>query len=84
MVYFTMYEQLRCFIKDRQDVEGSFFHQQPVWLTSLVAGGVGRTLAVTMVSPLELIRTKMQSQKLSYQGTAKISRNIQCYITLFH
>ncbi|XP_046450968.1 solute carrier family 25 member 40-like [Daphnia pulex] len=76
MVYFTMYEQLRCFIKDRQDVEGSFFHQQPVWLTSLVAGGVGRTLAVTMVSPLELIRTKMQSQKLSYQEVGVAVREL--------
>ena len=69
MVYFTTYEQLRCLIKDRQQVEGSMFYHQPVWLTSLIAGGVARIWAVTLVSPLELIRTKMQSKKLSYQGT---------------
>jgi len=70
VVYFTTYEQLRCFIKDRKQIEGSLFYQKPVWLTSLVAGGVARIWAVTIVSPLELIRTKMQSKKLSYQGTA--------------
>jgi solute carrier family 25 protein 39/40 len=55
-------------IKDRQQVEGSLFYHKPIWLTSLVAGGVARIWAVTIVSPLELIRTKMQSKKLSYQG----------------
>ena len=68
IVYFTSYEQLRCFIKDKQAVQESIFHGKPVWLTSLIAGGVARIWAVTLVSPLELIRTKMQSKKLSYQG----------------
>lgn len=34
----------------------------------LMAGMVARVFSVTVVSPLELIRTKMQSQKLSYYG----------------
>lgn len=37
----------------------------PVWI-SLTAGGVARVWAVTLVSPLELIRTKMQSQKMAF------------------
>lgn len=34
----------------------------------LLAGMAARVFSVTVVSPLELIRTKMQSQKLSYYG----------------
>jgi len=69
VVYFTTYEQLRFFIKERQmaSKEGSFLGRQPVWISALVAGTVARTFAVTLVNPLELIRTKMQSKKLSHQ-----------------
>lgn len=38
----------------------------------MVAGGTARIWAATLVSPLELIRTKMQSQKLSYGGMTLI------------
>ncbi|CAD6227306.1 GSCOCG00006095001-RA-CDS [Cotesia congregata] len=42
-------------------------HQtQPFWIP-IVAGATARIWAATLVSPLELIRTKMQSQKLSYR-----------------
>lgn len=34
----------------------------------LLSGTIARAVAVTVVSPLELIRTKMQSQKHSYHG----------------
>ena len=70
MVYFTTYEGLRQQVQDRQKIEGSFLSRQPLWLTSLVSGAVARIWAVTLVSPLELIRTKMQSKRLSYQGEA--------------
>lgn len=40
---------------------------QPLWIPML-AGATARTIAVTIVSPLELIRTKMQSKKLTYAG----------------
>jgi len=33
-----------------------------------LAGSLARASSVTIVSPLELIRTKMQSEKLSYFG----------------
>lgn len=35
----------------------------------LLAGMTARVFSVSIVNPLELIRTKMQSQKLSYYGT---------------
>lgn len=69
VVYFTTYEQLRLFIKDKQlAAKGdSFLGRQPLWISALAAGAIARTFAVTLVSPLELIRTKMQSKKLSHQ-----------------
>ncbi|XP_045030539.1 solute carrier family 25 member 40 isoform X2 [Daphnia magna] len=76
VVYFTAYEQLRCLMKDRQEVEKSLFYHKPVWLTSLLAGAIARTWAVTVVSPLELIRTKMQSQKLSYREIGVAVRDL--------
>lgn len=48
-----------------------FFHidqtEQP-FSVPLLAGMAARVFSVAVVSPLELIRTKMQSQKLSYYG----------------
>lgn len=61
VVYFVTYENLRLLLKDRH---GGI---QPSW-GPLIAGAAARFWAVTLVSPLELIRTKMQSKKLSYQG----------------
>lgn len=46
--------------------------EQPFWIPVL-AGGTARIWAASLVSPLELIRTKMQSQKLSYAGRVKIN-----------
>ena len=61
VVYFVTYENLRLLVKDRH---GGI---QPYW-GPLIAGTAARFWAVTLVSPLELIRTKMQSKKLSYRG----------------
>ncbi|XP_050544726.1 probable mitochondrial glutathione transporter SLC25A40 isoform X2 [Daktulosphaira vitifoliae] len=67
IVYFVSYEQIRCFIFD---VVKPFYSQnidenQLLWI-SAVSGCTARLGAATSVSPLELIRTKMQSKKLSY------------------
>ena len=44
----------------------------------LISGGMGRIFAVTLVNPLELVRTKMQSQRMKfYQGN-----NIQQKLTI--
>lgn len=59
VIYFTSYEQLRLLIRDHHG------GVQPVW-GPLVAGAVARTWSVSVVSPLELVRTKMQSRRLSY------------------
>lgn len=66
IVYFVSYEQIRC---NLHDLTKPFYanndQNQPLWISG-VSGCVARFGAATSVSPLELIRTKMQSKKLSY------------------
>ncbi|KAM6368888.1 mitochondrial glutathione transporter SLC25A39 isoform 1-T1 [Pluvialis apricaria] len=59
VIYFTTYDQLRDYLHARS---GSRGHHIP-----LLAGALARLGAVTVISPLELIRTKMQSRQLSYR-----------------
>uniref|UniRef100_A0A8D2NUA9 Mitochondrial glutathione transporter SLC25A39 n=1 Tax=Zosterops lateralis melanops TaxID=1220523 RepID=A0A8D2NUA9_ZOSLA len=61
VIYFTTYDQLRDYLHARMG-KGSWSHYIP-----LLAGALARLGAVTVISPLELIRTKMQSQQLSYR-----------------
>ncbi|XP_069682426.1 mitochondrial glutathione transporter SLC25A40-like isoform X3 [Periplaneta americana] len=72
VVYFVTYENLRLFIKDRH---GGF---QPHW-GPFMAGSIARFWAVTLVSPLELIRTKMQSKKVSYQEMQQALKSMLHY-----
>ncbi|NP_001085722.1 solute carrier family 25 member 39 L homeolog isoform X1 [Xenopus laevis] len=58
IIYFTCYDQLRDFL-----CYGLGYHGNHI---PLVAGALARLGAVTVISPLELIRTKMQSRQLSY------------------
>lgn len=60
VVYFTLYDQLR-----HKFHLWSGSYEQPIWVPML-AGSGARVLAVTVISPLELVRTKMQSKRLSY------------------
>uniref|UniRef100_A0A3B3RPU9 Mitochondrial glutathione transporter SLC25A39 n=2 Tax=Paramormyrops kingsleyae TaxID=1676925 RepID=A0A3B3RPU9_9TELE len=59
VIYFTCYDQLRHFLHYRLGYQGTF--------VPLAAGALARLGAVTVISPLELARTKMQSRQLSYQ-----------------
>lgn len=73
IIYFVAYEQFRLRLKHRYNSNNPSTNgqAQPFWIP-LVSGGTARIFSVTIVSPLELIRTKMQSQKLSYNGTSLI------------
>lgn len=66
IIYFVSYEQLRVLFSDKY-TQITGVADQPV-VIPLVSGGLARLWAVTVVSPLELIRTKMQSKVLSYKG----------------
>ncbi|CAG9858660.1 unnamed protein product [Phyllotreta striolata] len=65
IAYFVIYEQLRVKFKDLYNADNQGPKLQPFWIP-LISGGIARIISVTIVSPLELFRTKMQSQKLSY------------------
>ncbi|XP_078042984.1 mitochondrial glutathione transporter SLC25A40 isoform X2 [Augochlora pura] len=71
IAYFVSYEQLRLYLKDqynnkfRKEKASVKTTEQPFWIP-MIAGATARVWAATLVSPLELIRTKMQAQKLSY------------------
>ncbi|KAG8227651.1 hypothetical protein J437_LFUL007847, partial [Ladona fulva] len=78
VIYFVAYEQLRVRIKDyynqNYNADGSK-SVQPSWIP-LLSGATARVWAATVVSPLELIRTKMQSQKLSYFEIGQAVRSL--------
>ena len=54
VIYYTSYDQLK--------VKLGFKHNQTNVLAPLLAGSVSRTIAVTAICPIELLRTKMQSR----------------------
>ena len=56
VIYFTSYEQMKKRLRP---------HLGEQW-TPLTAGALARIWAVTVVSPLELMRTKMQSKKMTF------------------
>ncbi|XP_029929380.1 mitochondrial glutathione transporter SLC25A40 [Myripristis murdjan] len=59
VIYFTCYDQLYAALRLRM---GDRAQEAP-----LLAGAIARVGSVTVISPLELIRTKLQSQKQSYR-----------------
>ncbi|XP_064534478.1 probable mitochondrial glutathione transporter SLC25A40 isoform X1 [Pseudopipra pipra] len=59
IIYFTLYDQLREALKYRLKKGDEYI---PV-----LAGSLSRFSSLTVVSPLELIRTRMQHRKLSYK-----------------
>ncbi|XP_017783588.1 PREDICTED: solute carrier family 25 member 40-like isoform X2 [Nicrophorus vespilloides] len=67
IIYFVTYEQLRLKLKDNYNRNRPTHlpKTQPMWIP-LMAGGTARIFSVTIVSPLELIRTKMQFSRQSY------------------
>uniref|UniRef100_A0A8C8FC84 Mitochondrial glutathione transporter SLC25A40 n=1 Tax=Oncorhynchus tshawytscha TaxID=74940 RepID=A0A8C8FC84_ONCTS len=64
VIYFTCYDQLRAALRVRM---GSHAEEAP-----LLAGALARVGSVTVISPLELIRTKMQSQRSSYRELSEV------------
>ncbi|CAG5046358.1 unnamed protein product [Parnassius apollo] len=77
VIYFVTYEQLRYKTKTLYNkLTGTV--SQPIWIP-LLAGASARTIAVTLVSPLELIRTKMQSKKLTYSEISAALRQVIRY-----
>lgn len=77
VVYFVAYEQLRTRLKDTYSGPSltSGAMAQPFWIP-LISGCTARLWSATAVSPLELIRTKMQSKRLSYFEVRQAIRSL--------
>ncbi|KAJ1528026.1 hypothetical protein ONE63_007947 [Megalurothrips usitatus] len=73
VLYFVAYEQIRYRVKDIHSKRIGRI-EQPFWIP-LLAGASARVLSATVVSPLELIRTKMQSRKLTYREIGSALRS---------
>jgi len=65
VLYFTAYEEAKSFF-------GYHEIRNPNTLLPVVSGALARFLSVSFVSPLELIRTKMQSEKLNYSQIGNV------------
>lgn len=70
VIYFTVYDQLREYLNKRFKLT-----DQPLWVP-VVSGGFARTFAATTISPLEMIRTKMQSKRLSHLEVRQAIRSL--------
>ncbi|XP_030640640.1 mitochondrial glutathione transporter SLC25A40 [Chanos chanos] len=67
VIYFTCYDQLCAALKVRM---GERAGEAP-----LLAGAIARVGSATVISPLELIRTKLQSEKQSYRELSAVIRS---------
>ncbi|XP_046390589.1 solute carrier family 25 member 40-like [Ischnura elegans] len=76
VIYYVAYEQLRVNLKDYYNDNWNKGKPavQPTWIP-LISGASARIWAASIVSPLELVRTKMQSKKLSYSETFQAVRS---------
>ena len=71
VIYYTAYDKLKFMLGFRPDATNLAAVSAP-----MVAGCVARTLSVTVISPLELIRTKLQSREnYRYSELFPIIRN---------
>lgn len=61
VLYYTIYDNVLSWLREK-------YNRKSPWLP-MVAGSTARLVALTIVSPMELIRTKMQSERLTYKGT---------------
>lgn len=68
VIYFTTYDEVK---------KAFGYHElnNPNKLIPIVSGGLARVITVTAVSPLELIRTKIQSERLNYKQIYVAIRN---------
>lgn len=68
VAYFTMYDILKYKLGFRENDQSTKY-------VPVVAGSVARSISTTLVTPLELIRTKLQSERMSYKDLGRTVRN---------
>lgn len=95
VIYFVTYEQLRSRLNNfanssrvnfRSSDANLNLSSQPSWVP-LIAGCTARVWSVVTVSPLELIRTKMQSERLNYlrkSPNEQLDNSVKVLLRLFN
>uniref|UniRef100_A0A6G1SA08 Solute carrier family 25 member 40 n=1 Tax=Aceria tosichella TaxID=561515 RepID=A0A6G1SA08_9ACAR len=73
VIYFTAYDRLRANLWSWSKTD-----HQPIWIP-VVCGATARCIAATTISPLEMVRTKMQSKKLTYLEVATAVKQLVKY-----
>ncbi|KAG0381030.1 hypothetical protein BGX24_000622 [Mortierella sp. AD032] len=83
VIYFVGYDYLKDVLSEQAAAlsPGLVFGQTFIYdyretLAPLVAGGFARTVAATVISPLELFRTRMQSVHTDTKGNAGLFRGV--------
>ncbi|PAV80152.1 hypothetical protein WR25_19941 [Diploscapter pachys] len=72
--YFSIYDNLRTYLATKLCCRRTLHpdkYTPPDWTASMAGGVVGRTVSSALVSPIEILRTKLQSEKMSYKELAK-------------
>jgi len=70
VLYLTSYEQIKTALSDRTSASTT--------AVALTSGGISRVFTCTVVAPLELVRTKMQSQKMAFfEVRTAVSRTVR-------
>ncbi|KAF4518003.1 hypothetical protein B566_EDAN012753 [Ephemera danica] len=75
VIYFVTYEQVRSRLRHLA-APGLGLAHQPLWVP-LVAGATARIWTVSIVSPLEMLRTRMQAQKMSYLEAGRVLKALK-------
>jgi solute carrier family 25, member 39/40 len=79
VLYFSTYEETK-------NLMGYHEINNPNPLLPILSGGIARIIAVTAVSPIELVRTKIQSERLKYHqimDAIKLAVKNQGFISLY-
>ncbi|KAK6051629.1 hypothetical protein COOONC_10868 [Cooperia oncophora] len=75
--YYSLYDRLLVRFRNALCCRRKLTPQKicpPDWTAAMFAGALARTTAATIVSPLEMIRTKMQSEQLNYRDIGQALR----------
>ncbi|KAF9386145.1 hypothetical protein BGX21_000877 [Mortierella sp. AD011] len=85
VIYFVGYDHLKDILSEKVFMSSpendvflgqSFVYEYRSTLAPLIAGGFARTVAATVISPLELFRTRMQSVHTDTKGNAGLFRGV--------
>ncbi|BFZ22249.1 hypothetical protein BsWGS_25288 [Bradybaena similaris] len=71
VVYFTSYEQIKSFLGYQGYQDGVVGNS---W-KPMAAGAIARVWAASLISPIEMVRTKMQSTKLNYSQVQRAMKD---------